>query len=59
MWNWILLAIVVAGVVALLVVAARRQRRNPGDRTIGQAYGANTKKGDGGGVNMSGAGGGG
>jgi hypothetical protein len=34
MWNWILLAVIVGGLVALLVVAAVRQRRYAGDMTI-------------------------
>ncbi|MGH3481336.1 MAG: hypothetical protein ACRDPQ_16865 [Nocardioidaceae bacterium] len=34
MWDWILLAVIVVGVVTLLIVAAVRQRRYAGDMTI-------------------------
>jgi hypothetical protein len=36
-WNWILLAIVVAAFVALLVLAAIRQRRPTGNMTVKEA----------------------
>lgn len=45
MWNWILLAVIVGGVVALLVIAAVRQRRYAGVKAIGQQHRDNTKKG--------------
>jgi len=46
-WNWILLAIVAAGFVTLLVLAAIRQRRPTGHMTVKEAKEA--KKGKGGG----------
>jgi heme/copper-type cytochrome/quinol oxidase subunit 2 len=49
MWNWILLAVIVGGVVALLAIAAVRQRRYSGDTPIGEQYKKNTKKGPSGG----------
>ena len=36
MWNWLLLAVIVGGLVALLAVAAVRQRRYAGDKPIGE-----------------------
>jgi hypothetical protein len=54
MWNWLLLAVIVGGLVALLVVAAVRQRRYAGDKPIGQAHKENTEKGDDGGMRYTG-----
>jgi heme/copper-type cytochrome/quinol oxidase subunit 2 len=56
MWNWILLAGIVGGLVTLLAVAAVRQRRYAGDKPIGQQHKENTKKGSSGGGNFAGAG---
>src|SRR5262245_50380842 len=36
MWNWLLLAVIVGGLVALFAVAAVRQRRYAGDKPIGE-----------------------
>jgi heme/copper-type cytochrome/quinol oxidase subunit 2 len=47
MWNWILLIVIVGGVVALLAVAAVRQRRYAGDTPIGEQHRKNTEKGPG------------
>ena len=56
MWNWILVAVIVGGIVTLLAVAAVRQRRYAGDKPIGQQHKENTKKGSSGGGNFAGAG---
>ena len=45
MWNWILVIVIVGGLVALLAVAAVRQRRYAGDKPIGQQHKENVKKG--------------
>jgi len=55
MWNWILLIVIVGGVVALLAVAAVRQRRYAGDTPIGEQHRKNKGKGSSGG--SAGAGG--
>jgi heme/copper-type cytochrome/quinol oxidase subunit 2 len=44
MWNWILLIAIVGGLVALLTVAAVRQRRYSGDKPIGQQHKENVHK---------------
>jgi len=55
MWNWILLVVIVGALVALLTVAAIRQRRYSGDKPIGRQHGDNTKEGStGGGTGGSG-----
>ena len=49
LWNWILVAVIVGGLVALLTIAAVRQRRYSGSTPIGQQHNENTKKGSTGG----------
>ena len=44
MWNWILVIVIVGGLVALLTVAAVRQRRYAGDTPIGQQHKKNAGK---------------
>lgn len=44
MWNWILVIAIVGGLVALLTVAAVRQRRYAGDTPIGQQHKENAGK---------------
>jgi|SoiMethySBSTD1v2_1073268.scaffolds.fasta_scaffold153987_5 hypothetical protein len=43
MWSWILLAVFVGGLAALLRVAAVRQRRHPGFKPIGQQHTENLR----------------
>jgi hypothetical protein len=45
MWNWILVIAIVGGLVALLAVAAVRQRRYSGNKPIGQQHKENIRKG--------------
>ena len=54
MWNWILMIVIVGGLVALLTVAAVRQRRYAGDTPIAQQHKKNMGKGKGGGSQGSG-----
>ncbi len=49
MWNWILVIVIVGGLVALLTIAAVRQRRYAGDTPIGKQHKENTGKGSSGG----------
>jgi hypothetical protein len=38
MWNWILLAVIVGGLVALVVVVSVRQRRYGGEKPMSDHY---------------------
>jgi len=52
MWNWILLVVIVGALVALLAIAAVRQRRYAGDKSIEQQHKENIRKGSRGNINI-------